>query len=671
MNITSLDAISALGALEGYPLELIPYKQWLLFDLVWDNKKKKYNKPPKKVMNGQLIGASKVNSNDMMTFKEARAHVDNGIGKGLGFCITPNDPFICLDLDKCIREPWCAEIITYFESASELSVSKTGAHIFIKAVKPDGMGTKRKDFYSSQVELLGNGTFVALTGSYNGLPIRDRQDRLVVFGNPLIAPDKPLTNKLPIVKGLISGNAQAVIHRLENDAKHRHRFNSLFSGNGLSEDKSTDDLSLCNIIFAAVGDNPQLIDEVFRSSNRIRDKWDEKRGRETYGEITINKAVNNPSPLTLSMTAVEAFRGMPVLDSNCEKTKKSTKQPGLKLMSLRGHSKEMESKMLKDKFVLQDLAILGQMTVFYAPPNAGKTLITLHLLAESIKAGNIDPDEIYYINADDNYRGLVTKLKFAEKHGFHMLAPNQNGFETNDLLDKLSEMVSNDQAHGRIIILDTLKKFTDLMHKTKSSDFSKKVREFVQKGGTVISLAHTNKRADENGKLIHAGTSDIKDDSDCTYTINIMTDNNESYRVVEFENTKQRGSVANSISFRYSKEDGIKYYDLLDSIEKLDDEKIQLAEKQSSINKNQKLINVTLKMIRDGFSKKTDLIHSVHCAVKPEYSKKDVANTLDDFEGDDFNRGARWSLIKGDKNVHLYSVLEPNLPSFTQCVENI
>jgi hypothetical protein len=666
MNNTSPDAISALGALEGYPKELIPYKQWLLFDLVWDDKKNKYNKPPKKAINGQLVGASKVNPNDMMTFEQAKQHLQNGFGKGLGFCITPNDPFICLDLDKCIHEIWCAEIITYFESATELSVSKTGAHIFIKALKPEGMGTKRKDFYNSQVELLGNGAFVALTGSYNGLPIQDRQDRLMEFGKLLIATKTPKSNLTPIAKGLISGGVQTVIQRLQNDSKLGERFKCLYSGDGLSDDDSADDLSLCNLIFAAVGDNTQLIDEVFRSSNRIRDKWDEARGIETYGERTINKAINNPSPLTLARTAKEAFAGMVVLDSNCAKTVIPSKQfTGLKSMSLRGHSKEMESKMLDDKFVLQDVAILGQMTVFYAPPNAGKTLITLHLLAESIKAGNIDPDEVYYINADDNYRGLVTKLKFAEKHGFHMLAPSQNGFETNDLLTLLAEMISNDQAHGSIIILDTLKKFTDLMHKSKSTEFAKKIREFVQCGGTVISLAHVNKRADENGKLIHAGTSDIKDDSDCTYTINIMTDNNEPYRVVQYENTKQRGSVANNVSFRYSKEDGIKYYDLLDSIERLDDEKLQVINQETLAAKNHKLIAVTINKIREGHCKKTDLINEVHSTVKPEFSKKDVTKVIDDFEGEQYADGFRWKLTKGDKNVHQYSVLylePPQIP---------
>jgi hypothetical protein len=659
-EVTPNDVKASLGALEGYPKELIPYKQWLLFDLVWNDKSSKFNKPPKKVVNGQLVGASKTNPNDMMTFEQACSLYKSGYGKGLGFCITPNDPFVCIDLDKCLSESWCIDIINYFDCASEVSVSGNGAHVFIAAVKPEGMGTKQKSFFYSQVEILGNGTFIALTGRYNGKTITNRQDRLLDFARPLIVAEKVknLTSSTPIIAGK---NANAVIERLEKDSRWGSKFKRLFSGEGLTDDDSADDLTLCNIIFAATGDNSDLIDEVFRASTRVRSKWDEQRGRETYGEMTINKAIENTSPLSLANTAQEAFKGMAIADSNCVK---SIDPFDLRSMSLRGKSKMMESKMLDDKFVLDRLAILGQMTVFYAPPNAGKTLLTLYLLSQSIEIGNIQADDVFYINADDNYRGLVTKLKFAEKHGFHMLAPGFNDFETDNLISLLTAMSKNDTANGKIIILDTLKKFTDLMHKSKSTEFAKKVREFVQCGGTVICLAHVNKRADENGKLIHAGTSDIKDDSDCTYIINIMTDNGSDYRVVQFENTKQRGNVANKVCFRYSTQEGIKYFDLMDSVELMDDDKLQLANKESVANQKVKLIATVVKMINSGVVKRTDLINEVHVSLKPQYSKKEVIQTLDDFEGDNYADGFRWKLTKGDKNTHYYSVLHLEPPAF-------
>src|SRR5210317_2149866 len=62
-------------------------------------------------------------------------------------------------------------------------------------------------------------------------------------------------------------------------------------------------------------------------------------------------------------------------------------------------SADMEARMLADKYVLARLAILGQATVFYGGPNVGKTLLILWLLIQRIKAGEINPADVYYIDA--------------------------------------------------------------------------------------------------------------------------------------------------------------------------------------------------------------------------------------------------------------------------------
>jgi putative DNA primase/helicase len=43
------------------------------------------------------------------------------------------------------------------------------------------------------------------------------------------------------------------------------------------------------LYFWCKGDE-QLIDECFRASSRMRPKWDKYRGKQTYGEMTIEKA---------------------------------------------------------------------------------------------------------------------------------------------------------------------------------------------------------------------------------------------------------------------------------------------------------------------------------------------------------------------------------------------
>ena len=173
---------------------------------------------------------------------------------------------------------------------------------------------------------------------------------------------------------------------------------------------------------------------------------------------------------------------------------------------------EMKAQMLRDIFVLDGIALLGQLTTIYAKPNAGKTLTTIFMLAESIKAGRIKGKDVYYINADDSGNGLVSKGYIAKQYGFGMIAPSYGNFKSDDLVGKLKQAISDDTARGKIIVLDTLKKFTDLMHKTKGSEFMKVAREFTLKGGTMIMLAHANKHRGMDGKIIAGGTSDISDD---------------------------------------------------------------------------------------------------------------------------------------------------------------
>jgi hypothetical protein len=164
-------------------------------------------------------------------------------------------------------------------------------------------------------------------------------------------------------------------------------------------------------------------------------------------------------------------------------------------------SAQFEAEMQEQVSILGDIALLGQWTVIYAPPNTGKTLIFIKLVIDGIKSGTIDPESLFYINADDNHQGLTAKLGLAERYGFHMLAPGYNEFRAKDFLDHLRKLCRKGQAKGTIVILDTLKKFTDLMDKRTASEFGNVIREFIAKGGTLIGLAHVNKKRDAEGIL--------------------------------------------------------------------------------------------------------------------------------------------------------------------------
>ena len=90
----------------------------------------------------------------------------------------------------------------------------------------------------------------------------------------------------------------------------------------------------------------------------------------------------------------------------------------------------------------------------------------------------------------------------------HIIAYHKK-FIVSKVLELIFSMADNANALGAVLILDTLKKFTDLMDKRTASQFGVAARGFISAGGTLIALAHTNKHVGTDGKAIYSGTSDI------------------------------------------------------------------------------------------------------------------------------------------------------------------
>jgi hypothetical protein len=330
---------------------------------------------------------------------------------------------------------------------------------------------------------------------------------------------------------------------------------------------------------------------------------------------------------------------------------------GLDDLSIMDLLDEMKAQMLRDVFVLDCIALLGQLTVIYAKPNAGKTLTTIYMLAESIKAGRIKGEDVYYINADDSGNGLVAKAEIAKKYGFRMYAPSYNGFESDNLVGILKKAIVDDTARGKIVVLDTLKKFTDLMHKTKASAFMKVAREFTLKGGTVIMLAHANKNRGMDGKIVAGGTSDIGDDADCVYLLDEVS-KTATTKTVLFENAKKRGNNIQELSFSYAIS-AENYGELLDSVQVLDFETIEKTKKDFATNAKRERDKVAIDAITDGIKqgnhKRTDLIKFANESWG--VPRRKLNEIIDEYTGDFLSDSSLWRLQTGDKSAKIYYLL--------------
>lgn len=329
----------------------------------------------------------------------------------------------------------------------------------------------------------------------------------------------------------------------------------------------------------------------------------------------------------------------------------------LKQFSLNGKSEEMKKQMLEDKYILGRIAIYGQYTIFYASPNVGKTLLILWMLIRAIESGEIKGSDIFYINADDNHKGLAHKVALAERYGFHMLSPSYNGFESSKFFQYIQSMIDDDSVKGKIIILDTLKKFTDVMSKGKSSEFGKMMRAFVLRGGSIICLGHTNKHKDLVGKSVYGGTSDITDDADCYYMLEEIQINDKT-KTVRFENRKSRGDVDKTATFTYTNQKVMNYQELLDSVQPISESEAEAIAEINAMNNrltnNQEVIEAITSAIRNGITLKTKLIKSVAEIVCVGAGK--VKKVLDQHTGSNYSKGDRWTYSIGDKNGQTYSL---------------
>ena len=327
--------------------------------------------------------------------------------------------------------------------------------------------------------------------------------------------------------------------------------------------------------------------------------------------------------------------------------------------TLNGQSAQLEAQMLDDTFILGRIAIYGQSTAIYAPPNAGKTLITFALIVEGIKAGAIDGDKLYYINADDNFKGLVSKLKIAEQYGFKMIAPHFSEFKLDEFCNYLMKLVDDRSARGVVVILDTVKKFTDIMDKRVSTNFGKVIRAFVQAGGSVIMLAHVNKHRNEDNKVVAAGTSDLIDDADCAYTLDTAEERQGIY-LATFENKKSRGDVELSVAYRFHRFSGQSYEHLLSSVKPITGEELVESNRQkdllTSFEKNRELIQVLRGVIRDGFTLKGDIVKEA--VERSGYGKDRFRKVLFTHAGDQMGPGYCWTVKVGEKNAHYYQLLD-------------
>lgn len=239
---------------------------------------------------GKSSGTNDPYKKDWVTHAEAQAAVQKKKADGVGFVI-PKGMFF-LDIDhRDLNDPEVQEILALLNSYSEFSVSGEGIHIYglcdVNRL-PTSNGKLSKDYYTHHPD--------------NGLELYfgDLTSRFAVFTGKVIR-DQPLADcteavihllnrymRKPRERTALEKKADKIIQELRGQ-KNGVKFSRFFD-DGQWEGKlsqSEADMALCAIIAFRAGEDPQLIDAVFRQSALYRDKWE----REDYRTQTIQRGI--------------------------------------------------------------------------------------------------------------------------------------------------------------------------------------------------------------------------------------------------------------------------------------------------------------------------------------------------------------------------------------------
>lgn len=267
------------------PKELIELKQWVCWKKI-SKKNGKATKIPVNPYNGK-----NAKSNDKNTWSDFETAV-NSIEKfglnGIGFMFDKG--YFGVDLDDC-TEALKAEFINELQSYTEISQSGNGIHIICKGKLP--AGNRRK----SNVEMYDSGRFFVMTGnSIGNFEIKECSEKIKSLHNKYLSETKKQCYFENKVDELVSCKLEdrEVIQKA-SESKSGALFQSLFAGDYESTygSHSEADLALCNMLAFWTGKDSCQMDRIFRFSGLYRQKWDEKRGDSTYGEITIGNALNS------------------------------------------------------------------------------------------------------------------------------------------------------------------------------------------------------------------------------------------------------------------------------------------------------------------------------------------------------------------------------------------
>ncbi len=249
---------------------------------------------------------------------------------GFGFFL--GGGYAGIDIDDCIDDSgklsdMAVKIIERMNTYTEISPRKHGVHMLFRVSEGftlDGKQGARKDALG--LEIYCGARYLTVTGHVYGAekPIELRENEVQeVYREYFVIPRENDAKKQRVNVPIWQNDLRVTGNESDNelwtrmfDSQNGAKIRALYNGDmsGHEEDHSRADLALCTYLAYWTGNDAMRIDRMFRQSQLMRVKWDEKHGAQTYGAMTIARAIST-TPMYSPPVKVSRTPNNPAKDS--------------------------------------------------------------------------------------------------------------------------------------------------------------------------------------------------------------------------------------------------------------------------------------------------------------------------------------------------------------------
>jgi hypothetical protein len=466
---------------------------------------------------------------------------------GVGFVLTAADPFVVCDIDKCdapgTPTGWSDLALSLLGmlpgAVVEISQSGRGLHAWMRHPNPLAHTMRNIPLH---IELYSSERFILLGSGANGV-MADHCPGVL----DLVREYFPPRAVDPAIAAHGAGPCPEWSGYTDDDELISHALQStggagaIFNPDGTvtfrdlwecnvdmlarrwpspgtdAFDRSSADASLASRLAFWTGRDIERIERLMRRSGLSRDKHD----RPDYMSRTIaNACANTPTVYGQRKTSAATVAAGTAPAGAAPSVGVRPPPPDLDLDSLIAELTpflvtDEKVKDLEDtKLIWRDSLAQSHLHAWCSPGNGGKTSLALVAAKELVQSDH----RVLFFQEDASAGDLPALHEHASLNGYLLLSSGLAKGAATTITDQVKLIrryaESGADLRNAVIFFDTLKKYTDLMSKSAAKDFFQLMRVMTQCGATVILLAHTNKHAGVDGKLIFEGVGDVRNDVD-------------------------------------------------------------------------------------------------------------------------------------------------------------